>query len=88
MRRRGSKSKSVVSDTTDTDSSATESDSSATKTDSDMIDDENDDASSPSSDSCPFAEGEKVIAFHNHRLYAAKVLAFLPAFELQVCMIF
>ncbi|TQD99254.1 hypothetical protein C1H46_015168 [Malus baccata] len=73
MRRRGSKSKSVVSDTTDTDSSATESDSSATKTDSDMVDNENDDASSPSSDSCPFAEGEKVIAFHNHRLYAAKV---------------
>ncbi|KAM1022177.1 hypothetical protein TB2_043124 [Malus domestica] len=73
MRRRGSKSKSVVSDTTDTDSSATESDSSATKTDSDMVDNENDDASSPSSDSCPFAEGERVIAFHNHRLYAAKV---------------
>lgn len=55
-----------------TDSSATESDSSATKTDSD-IEHENDDVSSPSPDSCPFIEGEKVLAYHGSRIYDAKV---------------
>ncbi|CAN6539847.1 unnamed protein product [Malus baccata var. baccata] len=73
MRRKGSKSKTAASDTTDTDSSAAESDSSATKTDSDKIHDENYDASPPSPDSCPFTEGEKALAFHKARLYEAKV---------------
>lgn len=56
-----------------TDSSATESDSSATKTDSD-IEHENDDVSSPSPDSCPFIEGEKVLVYHGSRIYDAKVI--------------
>ncbi|XP_021820179.1 protein MRG2-like [Prunus avium] len=63
-------SKTVVSDT---DSSATQSDSSATKTDSDMIDGEDEEVSAPSPDSCPFSEGEKVLAFHETQIYEAKV---------------
>lgn len=55
-----------------TDPSATESDSSATKTDS-GIEHGNDDVSSPPSDSCPFSIGEKVLVYHNTRIYDAKV---------------
>lgn len=55
-----------------TDSSATESDDAITKTDSDMdIDD--DGGCPPNPDSCPFFEGEKVLAFHNLCVYEAKV---------------
>ncbi|XP_024166429.1 protein MRG1 isoform X2 [Rosa chinensis] len=64
-------SKSDDDDDVTTDSSATESDTSATKTDS-GIEHENDDVSSPSSDSCPFVEGEKVLAYHNTHIYDAK----------------
>ncbi|XP_004291074.1 PREDICTED: nuA4 complex subunit EAF3 homolog [Fragaria vesca subsp. vesca] len=56
-----------------TDPSATESDSSATKTDS-GIEHGNDDVSSPPSDSCPFSIGEKVLVYHNTRIYDAKVI--------------
>ncbi|PRQ27742.1 putative chromatin remodeling & transcriptional activation CHROMO-DOMAIN family [Rosa chinensis] len=66
-------SKSDDDDDVTTDSSATESDTSATKTDS-GIEHENDDVSSPSSDSCPFVEGEKVLAYHNTHIYDAKVI--------------
>ncbi|XP_062022806.1 protein MRG2-like isoform X2 [Rosa rugosa] len=55
-----------------TDSSATESDTSATKTDSGIEHENDDDVSSPSSDSCPFVEGEKVLAYHNTHIYDAK----------------
>lgn len=72
-------SKTVVSDT---DSSATQSDSSATKTDSDMIDGEDEEVSAPSPDSCPFSEGEKVLAFHETQIYEAKVLIFTHALSL------
>ncbi|KAE8100117.1 hypothetical protein FH972_018044 [Carpinus fangiana] len=57
-----------------TDSSATESDGAITKTDSDMdIDDDGDRDYPPNTDSCPFSEGEKVLAFHNLCVYEAKV---------------
>uniref|UniRef100_A0A2N9H5S6 MRG domain-containing protein n=1 Tax=Fagus sylvatica TaxID=28930 RepID=A0A2N9H5S6_FAGSY len=47
------------------------SDDTITNTESDMdIDDDPD--STPNTDSCPFSEGEKVLAFHNVCIYAAK----------------
>lgn len=49
------------------------SDDTITNTESDMdIDDDPD--STPNTDSCPFSEGEKVLAFHNVCIYAAKVI--------------
>lgn len=56
-----------------TDSSATESD--ITKTDPDMEIDGDDGDCPPDTDSCPFSEGEKVLAFHSVRIYEAKVLS-------------
>jgi hypothetical protein len=63
-----------------TDSSATESDGAVTKTDSDVDIDDDGDCDfdcPPNTDSCPFLEGEKVLAFHNLCVYEAKVLSFL-----------
>lgn len=54
-----------------TDSSATESD--ITKTETDMEIDGDDGDCPPDTDSCPFSEGEKVLAFHSVRIYEAKV---------------
>ncbi|XP_040996693.1 protein MRG1-like isoform X2 [Juglans microcarpa x Juglans regia] len=54
-----------------TDSSATESD--ITKTDPDMEIDGDDGDCPPDTDSCPFSEGEKVLAFHSVRIYEAKI---------------
>ncbi|XP_062158987.1 protein MRG1-like isoform X2 [Alnus glutinosa] len=59
-----------------TDSSATESDGAVTKTDSDVDIDDDGDCDfdyPPNTDSCPFLEGEKVLAFHNLCVYEAKV---------------
>lgn len=57
-----------------TDSSATESDGEITKTDSEMdIADDGDCDGPTNTDSCPFFEGEKVLAFHSVRIYEAKV---------------
>ncbi|EOY15821.1 MRG family protein, putative isoform 5, partial [Theobroma cacao] len=64
----------------DDDDSATESDNdTATKTDSDSDTDsetETDEEFRKRYDTGPFREGEKVLAFHNLRIYEAKVLKF------------
>lgn len=54
------------------DESATE--SSGTATTKSGSDADRDDESPPDLDSSPFAEGEKVLAFHNCQIYEAKVL--------------
>ena len=56
------------------DASATETDGDTTETDIDVDADSDTDDYPPLSDSCPFSEGEKVLAYHNLRIYPAKVL--------------
>ncbi|XWS25559.1 hypothetical protein CRYUN_Cryun27aG0078500 [Craigia yunnanensis] len=59
------------------DESATESDNTATKTDSDSDSEtETDEEIRNRYDTGPFREGEKVLAYHNLRIYVAKVLRF------------
>eukprot|EP00261_Vitis_vinifera_P031113 XP_019072356.1 PREDICTED: protein MRG1 isoform X3 [Vitis vinifera] len=55
------------------DASATETDGDTTETDIDVDADSDTDDYPPLSDSCPFSEGEKVLAYHNLRIYPAKV---------------
>ncbi|KAJ9674312.1 hypothetical protein PVL29_023705 [Vitis rotundifolia] len=55
------------------DASATETDGDTTETDIDVDADSDADDYPPLSDSCPFSEGEKVLAYHNLRIYPAKV---------------